>query len=140
MNKFKTVGLFLLLMFSVLVSSCCEEKKTPEELIIGEWEVTYSVGWEIVNGVTTEWDEPREGLFWVFYDDGKGYVQDKAIPGSRPAFFEWRISDYRLIVNSSGNVFVYDIKSIDRSEMLIGVQVFDVHSEGKWTETFSRVR
>lgn len=140
MHKLKLIHLLLLLVFSFVFSSCCKEDDSPEELIVGEWEMTYSDGWEIDNGIKNEWSEPREGLFWVFYQDGKGYVQDYTIPNNRPAFFEWRISDKRLIVNSSDEVFVYDIKSIRRSEMLIGVKVFDIHYEGQWTETFTRVR
>lgn len=140
MSKIKSISLLLMLVLSFAFSSCCKEDDAPEDLIVGEWEMTYSAGWEMVDGITTEWSEPREGVFWVFYHDGKGYVQDYTIPNNRPAFFEWRISDKRLIVNSSGEVFVYDIRSLRRSEMLIDVSVYDVNYEGRWTETFTRVR
>ena len=76
----------------------------------------------------------------MFYDNGTGYVLDETEIVSRPAYFDWRIRDGQLIVNSSGDVFVYDIVSLNYSRMLIDVRVLDVDYEGRWTETFSRVR
>ncbi|MGL4332831.1 MAG: lipocalin family protein [Bacteroidales bacterium] len=140
MKKFRVLNLFLLFAFSVILTSCHIADDEPEDLIVGEWEVTRSAGWEIQGGIKTVWDEPRGGVFWMFFDDGTGYVLDETEIVSRPAYFDWRVSNDRLIVNSSGDVFIYDIVSLNYSRMLIDVHILDVDYEGRWTETFSRVR
>ena len=78
MKTFRLIGMALMaIMFSFSFASCDDDDDVDNygnnELLIGEWQQTWSKGYEIFNGEKEEFDEAQTDMFVTFKADGTGF-------------------------------------------------------------------
>lgn len=137
--KFALVGVVLCLGFFACNDDdeFLGDKDSPfyGKKLFGTWEITWTKGSEIDNGVKEEWDEADEGSFLVFDEDRSGYSY--AVDDSLKDYFIWKVKENQLGIKLQGNnVFKYGtIDQLTENELVITME----NDTCKETESYKRI-
>ena len=106
MKTFKLVGMALLaIMMSFSLAACSDDDdefgNATKETLVGEWQQTWSKGYDIYDGEKDEWDEASTYYHIVFNEDGTGYDYEADEPGYKDDF-TWQLNGENITITYMG--------------------------------------
>lgn len=130
MIRFRFIGIALLSMiisYSLTACSSDDDEIGNVANIYGTWELTHSKGWDsLEDGSDKEtWDEDIEGFDsyrYVFDEDGdcEFYTYGGPYYGWRQSTtYDYSIEGNKLYMEKSGGTFVYTIKKLTDTTMIL---------------------
>ena len=114
----------LLLIFCTVMASCNNggEKTNKgivgdaKESIIGTWQSVQYGGYDIEDGIRTDWEEDYTEEVYTFYEGGKGEYKDTDSNISQSYPFHWEIRDNdQLIIDGDE---IYTLITLNDKEMV----------------------
>ena len=140
----KKLFLIAAAMFAAVSFSACSDDK-DEASIVGEWQLTHSVGYVIEAGEQYDFDKtfPNDGYYtgYIFNEDGKGtyyatYTSSTTPEESTPITYS--ISGKTLTITASGNTQTFEIKELSSAKLVLYENNLD--AEYVETNTYKRVK
>jgi len=116
----KTISVTGSILFLLVLSfTSCEDKKTPEELLIGKWNLESEHYIDYEDGVKTDEDtydyDPGEGAI-SFLDDGTGKIyEDNVVEDT----FTWEIDGDILVISAPGDDDINMDFTVSESELTL---------------------
>ena len=142
----KKLFLIVAAMFAVVsFSACSDDDKDKDASIVGEWQLTRSVGYEIEAGEQYDFDKtfPDDGYYtgYIFNEDGKGtyyatYTNSATPEESTPITYS--ILGKTLTITASGDTQTFEIKELSSAKLVLYENNLD--AEYVETTTYKRVK
>ena len=131
----KKLFLIVAAMFVAVSFSACSDDK-DEASIVGEWQLTHSVGYVIEAGEQYDFDTG-----YIFNEDGKGtyyatYTNSTTPEESTPITYS--ISGKTLTITASGDTQTFEIKELSSAKLVLYENNLD--AEYVETNTYKRVK
>ena len=134
----KKLFLIVAAMFVAVSFSACSDDDKDDASIVGEWQLTRSVGYEIELGERHDFDKtfPDDGYYtgYIFNEDGKGtyyatYTTSATPEESSP--ITYTISGKTLTVTRSGETQTFEVKELSSAKLVL----YENNTDAEYVET-----
>ena len=140
----KKLFLIVAAMFAaVSFSACSDDDDKDDASIVGEWQLTHSVGYTIELGQRNDFDKtfPDNGYYtgYIFNESGKGtyyatYTDSATPEESTPITYS--ISGKTLTITASGDTQTFEIKELSSAKLVL----YENNTDAEYVETNTYIR